>query len=434
MYEKNMVSDGLYALTVSPQTVDYEFFCNSDGYFRLHGVRRHLGFERSIAGSYVDADGMLQRIMICRQSRRLSASDLDVIKDVYVHWRDASEVLPLVLEYQTENHLFPKYEYVYIPTVKRGNPQYIRLLKKKFSRLCEGPNKVFFEPGSFGAKSTSMLYVTMTIDRDMHTLEDSWNDIGKYYNSAITAIKKKFGKASFLRTWQSHKDGYPHLHVIIYFDAKEFQVFEHEAKSGKHKGRISYRIPYFQVEQFQECWTHGFIDVQAVSDLHTALKDVLKYVTRDLTSGKCDLTNALAWYWGKQQFGMSSDFIDKVCGVESEGLEPSNSDLINPLSDNSNGKLVCIHVLPIISANFLGLDLKNDHPPPSALRGWMEEFMFSGSKVEFARADGVKVIVYSHNYASRMYCQKIVDVYVENNKCMVNGKWIKTKQSRLEVV
>ncbi|GAI45020.1 unnamed protein product, partial [marine sediment metagenome] len=172
----------------------------------------------------------------------------------------------------------------------------------------------------------------------------------------------------YIRTWQSHKNGYPHFHALIYFKNVEFTAvpnWDYNKKTGKHD-KLSWRIPSRAKlhkgddltirQRFKSAWKYGTVDILCVSDTHKAFKDMLKYVTRDLEGGEADLTNSLIWFYGKQAFSFSRDFA-KVVWSSSENIDLTvgqiDVDLIVPHSSNSNLELLRVEIFPIISDDLL---------------------------------------------------------------------------------
>jgi hypothetical protein len=104
--------------------------------------------------------------------------------------------------------------------------------------------------------------------------------------------------------------------------------------------------------------------------MNESFKDLLKYVTRCLEGGESDLTNALLWYFQRQAFGISDDFVKVVWGSENVALvEPTNADLIDRYKSNSNSDLIRIEIYPTIRRDLFSKTVQTsfetwEDPPP----------------------------------------------------------------------
>ncbi|GAH23644.1 unnamed protein product, partial [marine sediment metagenome] len=83
------------------------------------------------------------------------------------------------------------------------------------------------------------------------------------------------------RSWESTKLFYPHIHLIIGFTDKEFELFEHKDKYGKIKLRVS-----DQDRDIINKYWHSFIDIQGVDNSVGAVEELTKYVTKELNTDK----------------------------------------------------------------------------------------------------------------------------------------------------
>lgn len=126
-----------------------------------------------------------------------------------------------------------------------------------------------------------MLYITGASNPSLSSIGQGWLSFGERWNSLITNIRRYFKhhKIYYIRTWQSQENGYPHFHALVYFEGKSFTVVK-----WKHPNRkISYRLPSRIKNRtaIKKAWKFGNIDIVAVDDTQDALKDLLKYITRD---------------------------------------------------------------------------------------------------------------------------------------------------------
>jgi Bacteriophage replication gene A protein (GPA). len=380
---------GTYVVLKPPQQVNIDHdldFMNTFGQYRLTRIREYFGLHPV-------------------------SSDLEDITRLYVNWRDQPEYIPMRFVYRDKEIIDPadfgsnveKYrnwlfehtgsepytykdlivfnsersEWNFIKSCKRGNDVYIREIQSRFENAFLGkPILTFFEP-DWAIKKTNLLYITGNTDPSKvdHDHGCAWLNFGKQWNNYITQIRNYFRKKKpncrvyALRTWQSHKNGFPHFHALLYFENYEFSVV-----TWKHPdGSVSYRLPSRSKDRakLKGSWGWGNADVICVGNSHDAFTDLLKYITRDLEGGESDLTNSLVWYFRRQSFGISKGFTEAIWGkTESiELAEPTDADLIDRVWGNSNEDLLRIEVLPILPASFLKISGHSHYfigkPPPT---------------------------------------------------------------------
>jgi hypothetical protein len=305
------------------------------------------------------------------------------IVDLYTKWRDDPEYLVLCgltqdpyeqerlirmdvadLIGQDSWYLPPKYYDIYrfIKASKRGNDVYKYLVDKKLKPLQDLPNFIFFEDHSED-KRACLLFLTLTYDPKRCDHHTAWENIGKEFHLFCNNLRKKYGKIEFFRTWESTNHYYPHVHIVILFWEKNFIVIPHEDKTGK----ISYRIPYKDKQEIAKHW-HSWIDIEAVKDTEGAVKELTKYITKDLCSNKGDLTNAMIWFHGKQGYSISKGFVKSIWNWNIDFNEPTNTDLITEMC-NCNHEGVEWEFVGFLRGQYLGfspdiwmVDLKK--PPP----------------------------------------------------------------------
>ncbi len=203
---------------------------------------------------YTNSRGKIRLVKVRDCLNRGVISDDDLI-ELYKNWRDQSEYL--ILCYHRRDFML---EYRAIKCAKRGNDVYNWRIGQRFKELemlasLYGENKIFdinqAEP------KTNCLLVTFTYDTKLKNKIDAWHDISLEYNRAITRLRQKFGKISVLRVWESFRNGYPHIHAILLFDDKRFNVFEHWTTNNKSTFRIQEKA------EFSKVW-HSNVDVLGV--------------------------------------------------------------------------------------------------------------------------------------------------------------------------
>jgi hypothetical protein len=249
------------------------------------------------------------------------AEALELGESLFSSWRDFSE---FILLRKTDLQEEKSDEFLAVKCSKRGNDVYARRIKMRLSWLNrEIPNKHFFKMGDFDTKkvvTTSLLWITLTWDTKRCSLVNAWEShIGRDFNKFMAALRSKFGRVSYFRVWEAYESGYPHIHVIVYFHDKNFQVLPHV---GPNEG-ITYRIP--EVKSVSSLW-HSFVDVQAISSLRNVFTYIKKHQEKiilglsgsiqegdkttgfDLDQVKGLRTLFLCWIFRKRSFSVSGDF------------------------------------------------------------------------------------------------------------------------------
>lgn len=251
------------------------------------------------------------------QYRRLSVSEKS---EYYTKW--VSENDYLVFQDQ-DGRIFS------VIASKRGNDVYIKKIDEKFKIF---KNKKLASGISLYDKieeiDTDLLFITLTESTRKNSVDEAWKSIGKKLNLFLSKLIKKYGRVVFFRSFESHKSGYPHIHVLIKFLDYRFNVIKHiGTKDGEKSWRLKNEI---FVNKFQSknkrkykkelekktvrqvmknCWNYGYLDVKGCTSVKEALGYVGKYVLKSAVGDpKENLTLALNWYFGKRAFSVSKNF------------------------------------------------------------------------------------------------------------------------------
>jgi hypothetical protein len=262
-------------------------------------------------------------------------------EELYSFWRDLAEYMILHKEYVGKGDL--EDEWIAVKCSKRGNDVYQRRIKTRLGWLNrEIPDKKFFELKDFTTHKvvkSSLLWVTLTWNPSRGSRIFAWENLGKDFNRFISAIRKKFGKVSYIRVWESYESGYPHVHVVMLFHDHNFKVFPH---SDKHE-KTTFRVSDSEREEIRSFW-HSFVDIQAISSLKALFTYIKKHQEKvilglsgsiqdhglgdptvgfDLENIKGLRTLFLCWIFRKRSFSVSGDFREKISDLISH-LHNSN--------------------------------------------------------------------------------------------------------------
>jgi len=297
--------------------------------------------------------------------------DEDEVTECYKAWRDDPEyfILKGSKEYLQKaldgsgDELFLSYVYKFIKASKRGNDVYRYLVEKKLGVLKEIRNIEFFQD-NLRSKNTRLLFVTLTYDIKRCDVKSAWENIGKDYHLLYSKLEKEYGKIEAFRTWESTNNYYPHVHVLFYFKDKSFPVFVHTDKKGKRSFRISKK----DKDCIASFW-HSNVDIQGVDNTRNAIKELTKYITKDLCSKKGDKTNAMIWNFRKQSYAISKGFVGAISCGDLDVSEPKATDLIKDVMCNCNHEIKKWEFIGILRGRILGFSpelwvVTQKKPPP----------------------------------------------------------------------
>ena len=114
-------------------------------------------------------------------------------------------------------------------------------------------------------------------------------------------VRKKFGKVSCCRVWESFENGYPHIHCIFLFESTCFSVF----RDKKARFRVHSK------DLIAKGW-HSNVDVRAMSSLAGGFSYQKKYLLKNIDVERADSkalkTLALCWAYRKRAFSVSGRF------------------------------------------------------------------------------------------------------------------------------
>ena len=260
------------------------------------------------------------RWMFIREAYQVGWLGIEEIPDIYREWRDSRE--DLWLDGYNSNDKFV--ETVFVKASKRGNDVYKEHMKFKFRFLDNLPQIEFFKHNSHGVKHTKMIFVTLTVNSNKYSLNDSWEFIASELHLFEAKLRQEYGEFRKFRVWEVHESGYPHCHIIYYFPNKEFRVFRHVSKkrfNSKGAPKVTWRLINKYRDKIRGFWSFGQVDIQAVSDTKGAFSEVKKYITKYVWSDKGDITNSMLCLFAKQSYWISScNLWKKVDNAVSKGV------------------------------------------------------------------------------------------------------------------
>ena len=222
---------------------------------------------------------------------------LDQIVEQYEEW--VSETVYMI--FTKWNKKKWKNDVFAVKCSKRGNDVYRSRVKRRFTGLTQySENIVFFNPKDRGKKNTRALWITLTYDSKRCSYGEAWENIGVEFNRFMSYLRRKFGKISSCRVFESFENGHPHLHCIIIFE-QSFSIFRDSKGQFRIRGK----------EVIAQGW-HSHVDVKAMSSLVGGLSYLKKYLLKGIDVEKADSkglkTLALCWLYRKRAFSVSGQF------------------------------------------------------------------------------------------------------------------------------
>jgi len=239
-------------------------------------------------------------------------SDLGLLEALYVYWRDFEERFVLRSLRVNPKTMANEWKYKAVKCSKKENDVYVWRTKKRLDWLSSVENIKFFDVKDFSTNKTvysQALWITLTYDTKRCSKDEAWIQIGIEWNRFISALRRRYGKISCLRTWESSDKGYPHLHAVLLFHEAKFEAFPHLSID---EGRFTIRIK--EKAEISDLW-HSHVDVQAVSSTKKLFNYVRKYQTKTLmasNSPKGVRTMSMMWLFHKRGFSVSGDFRSRL--------------------------------------------------------------------------------------------------------------------------
>jgi len=256
--------------------------------------------------------------------------NMDFIINQYHQWLN----IPFYPVLKGWNPLKGDFVFKYFRSSKRGDFRYACRVERRFDMVTKSlPDIEFFTYGVHGHVESPCLEVTLTFDPKKISLQDAWVNIGRFENVFLAGLREHYGhkvggrridaKINVTRVWESHKDGFPHVHLIILFLNHFFKGFSHVVMKGTKKGGLDYLVgeregDRKEVDKIAEYWKGGFIKVKLMSSLKGGFRYQKKYLTKSVSADETEYekshgsiglkTLACCWVFRKRSFGISGSW------------------------------------------------------------------------------------------------------------------------------
>lgn len=186
---------------------------------------------------------------------------------------------------------------------KRGNSVYVKRTLSKFLKLSKRiPNITFFKHHD-PIKTTKALFLTLTYDTKLCNFREAWEKISEQYNLFMSNMRKQYGKIATIRCFEAFENGHPHIHAILLFQEKTFNVISCVTDKGKHYWGVKEGVTI-------DTYWHSNVMIQAVDSLDGAIRYLFKYLTKSIeyenATEKTLKTLALGWVFNKRAFSVTN--------------------------------------------------------------------------------------------------------------------------------
>jgi hypothetical protein len=263
----------------------------------------------------------------CARFYFLALRDLDFkgLRDYYETWRSLTEFLVL---HRHESGIEKK-KTIAVKCSKRGNDVYWRRVEQRLRVIKDVEDVEFFNKKTRELTQSRAVFVTLTYDTKLSSVQDAWIQEGISWNRWISNLRDKFGEISYIRCFESFVNGYPHIHALLVFKDHEFNVFRQYSKAEK---KLVFRIQEKAI--FESSWDSN-VDVRACASLRSASLYITKYLTKGFYESSDEaldkslrgLTLSMNWIFHKKSFAVSKDLLDLILSLRNSKPKPAQFDL-----------------------------------------------------------------------------------------------------------
>jgi len=155
---------------------------------------------------------------------------------------------------------------------KRGNIKHLRKIRRKLKRI-----KAILSKNIINRDKSNIVFITLTFERDRFFNNTyAWQFVSEYTNDFLENLKKKLRKRGnkvefFIKTYEYHKDYFPHVHIIL--------KLKHPLKTFMYKGKKRFASKHKLFE-----WNYGFADAEAPKNVKHAISYLIKYCVKNYFS------------------------------------------------------------------------------------------------------------------------------------------------------
>lgn len=200
---------------------------------------------------------------------------------------------------------------------KRGNDVYATKTMIRFRATRAAVEKLDIRTSR---RQVSMVLGTLTYSTQK---DENWETIGHDFNIFMGRLRRRYGRVWAVRTWEAHKSGFPHIHVILLFLDRKFSSWLQVKKDKKFSilrldemrvwglNESVEKVAPSKKHPLKWAWAEGYSDWRGVEDSNGALNEVMKYLRKMLEYKGTKYLKTLAklWVYRKRAFSISTDLI-----------------------------------------------------------------------------------------------------------------------------
>jgi hypothetical protein len=289
-------------------------------------VQKRLNSD--VLASISDCYGNIRLARIRDYKEHPKQEDVDFLMEVYERWVTSPEAL-LLQGTHTETG---EKRLIGVKCSKRGNDVFNKRLDKKLAFLSDLKSEgfEFFDSADFTLNKkvfSSALWVTLTFDSKICSLDDAWRRIEDDWNKYITNLRNKYGQImalKFIQAFPGKKQGkrglafaYPHIHAVLLFKESKFSVYpqiveKNEVDDSMKEVSLRYRI-HEKDEFVEQGKYHSNVDVQALRTFKSISNYCRKYGqgTYDVVSKEGEVNEealincTMGFFYHKQSYSAS---------------------------------------------------------------------------------------------------------------------------------
>jgi hypothetical protein len=162
---------------------------------------------------------------------------------------------------------------------KRGNSKHLRKIKGKLKLIQD-----ILKKNRINREKSNIAFITLTFNRE-YFLNNVyvWQFISDYVNDYLENLKKKLRKKGndiefFIKSYEYHKDYFPHVHIILKLK-NPLKTFMYNGKK-----RFASKRKLFE-------WSYGFVDAEAPKNVKHTLSYLVKYCVKNYFGFYSDFEN-----------------------------------------------------------------------------------------------------------------------------------------------
>ena len=218
----------------------------------------------------------------------------------YREWRDSPDFL-IFKEYLPKGST----RFIAVKASKRGNDVYCWRVKKRFKGLDKLLPALTLDRSTHLISRVNALFITMTYRRDL-SIGKAWHRASSDCARFCAYLRKTYGRVAIIKTISAQEDGFPHIHLAVFFEDKLWCV---------KRLHGSFRLLTYQDKQrLAHAWGHGFVDVRAISDPKKASRYILGHITGETKKNVLgDRSLFLCWLFRKRAFSVSNCDLITTC-------------------------------------------------------------------------------------------------------------------------